>query len=91
MPMEAMPLYYENDNENEKLKRKAERICRFVMEVGNFGHNREVEWPNPFKRRVSLIWHKITDSVKLSFVFPLDALRFLLNYAADGVRELGRR
>lgn len=85
MPMEAMPLYYENDNENEKLKRKAERICRFVMEVGNFGHNREVKWNDSFNRRAMLIWHRITDTVKLLRVFPMDAPKFLLNYAWDGV------
>ena len=85
MPMEAMPLYYENDNENEKLKRKAERICRFVMEVGNFGHNREVKWNDSFNRRAMLIWHRITDTVKLLRVFPIDAPKFLVNYAWDGV------
>lgn len=85
MPMEAMPLYYENDNENEKLKRKAERIFRFVMEVGNFGHNREVKWNDSFNRRAMLIWHRITDTVKLLRVFPIDAPKFLLNYAWDGV------
>ena len=88
MPMEAMPLYYENDNENEKLKRKAERICRFVMEVGNFGHNREVKWNDSFNRRAMLIWHRITDTVKLLRVFPIDAPKFLLNYAWGGVRNL---
>lgn len=87
MPMEAMPLYYENDNENEKLKRKAERICRFVMEVGNFGHNREVKWNDSFNRRAMLIWHRITDTVKLLRVFPIDAPKYLLNYAWGGVRN----
>ena len=73
------------------LFKKADRIMEFVLEVGNFGHNREVEWANPIKRRTSLIWHRITDTVKLSFIFPLDAPRFLLNYAVDGVRGLVRR
>lgn len=91
MPMEAMPLYYENDNENEKLKRKAERICRFVMEVGNFGHNREVKWNDSFNRRAMLIWHRITDTVKLLRVFPIDAPKFLVNYAWDGVKAVVKR
>ena len=84
MPVEAMPLY----SEDAKWKRKADRICSFIMEVGNFGHNREVEWGNPFKRRSMLIWHRITDTIKLSRVFPIDAPKFLLNYAWDGVRGL---
>ena len=32
-----------------------------------------------------LIWHKITDTVKLLRVFPIDAPKFLLNYAWGGV------
>ncbi len=38
MPTDAMPLY----SEGAKWKRKAERICSFIMEVSNFGHNREI-------------------------------------------------
>ena len=84
MPVEAMPLY----SEDAKWKRKADRICSFIMEVGNFGHNREVEWSSPFKRRSMLIWHRITDTARLSFVFPVDAPKFLLNYACDGMRNV---
>lgn len=84
LPSEAMPLYLED----AKWKRKADRICSFVMMVGNFGHNREVEWTNPFKRRSMLIWHRITDTIRLLPVFPLDAPKFLLNYAVEGVRGI---
>ena len=84
MPADAMPLY----SENAKWKSKADRICSFIMEVGNFGHNREVEWSNPFKRRLMLIWHRITDTVRLSLVFPIDAPKFLMNYAIDGIRGM---
>lgn len=86
MPVEAMPLY--NDNHSANLRKKAERLMGFVLEVGNFGHNREVEWSNGFKRRSALIWHRITDTIKLSRVFPIDAPKFLLNYAWDGVRGM---
>jgi hypothetical protein len=84
IPADAMPLY----SEEPKWKRKADRICSFIMEVGNFGHNREVEWNNPFKRRSMLIWHRITDTISLSFVFPVDAPKFLVKYACDGVKYL---
>lgn len=84
MPREAMPLL--NENDNKKFKKKAAKLMEFVMEVGNFGHNREVDWSNGFKRRSMLIWHRITDTIKLSRVFPVDAPKFLLNYAWDGFR-----
>lgn len=76
---------------DSKYDKKTDRLMAFVLKVGNFGHNRDVEWANPIKRRTSLIRHRITDTVKLSFIFPLDAPRFLLNYAVDGVRGLVRR
>ena len=82
-----MPMFGSNVHE---FKLEAARLMDFVLKVGNFGHNREVEWSNGFKRRTSLIWHRITDTFKLSFVFPLDAPKFLLNYAVDGVRGLMR-
>lgn len=88
MPSEAMPLLDVNDN--KKFKKKAAKLMDFVMEVGNFGHNREVDWSNGFKRRSMLIWHRITDTIKLSRVFPIDAPKFLLDYAVDGVRGLMR-
>lgn len=88
MPREAMSLF--NENDNKKFKKKAAKLMDFVMEVGNFGHNREVDWSNGFKRRTSLIWHRITDTIKLARVFPVDAPRFLMNYAWDGVRGLVR-
>lgn len=87
MPETAMPMFGSNVQE---FKWEAARLMDFVLKVGNFGHNREVEWSNGFKRRTSLIWHRITDTFKLSFVFPLDAPSFLLNYAVDGVRGLMR-
>ena len=86
MPVDAIPFY----SEDAKWKSKADRICSFIMEVGNFGHNREVEWTDGFKRRSMLIWHRITDTVRLSFVFPFDAPKFLVNYACDGMRNVLR-
>ena len=88
MPETAMPMFGSNVHE---FKLEAARLMDFVLKVGNLGHNREVEWSNGFKRRTSLIWHRITDTFKLSFVFPLDAPKFLLNYAVDGVRGIVRR
>ena len=82
MPKEAMPLFSDNAN----VKRKSERLMGFVMEVGNFGHNREVDWSDVSKRRATLIWHKITDTIRLSKVFPIDAPKFLVNYAWEGVK-----
>ena len=85
MPADAMPFY---DVGCKMYDVRAERLMRFILKVGNFGHNREVEWSNPFKRRSMLIWHRIIDTVRLSLVFPGDAPKFLVNYAFDGVKYL---
>ena len=37
MPVEALPLY----SPDSKWSRKASRILSFVLETGNFGHNRD--------------------------------------------------
>ena len=85
MPEEAMPMF---GSSVQAFKGKAKRLMDFIMEVGNFGHNREVEWSNDLKRRTSLIWHRITDTFRLTFVFPYDAPKFLMNYALNGVKGI---
>ena len=85
MPAEAMPLC---DVRCKTYDVRARRLMNFILEVGNFGHNREVKWSSPVKRRSMLIWHRIIDTVRLSFVFPVDAPKFLANYACDGVRGI---
>lgn len=85
MPAEAMPFY---DVGGKMYDVRAKRLMRFILKVGNFGHNREIEWSNVFKRRSKLIWHRIIDTLRLSFVFPVDAPKFLVKYACDGVKYL---
>lgn len=85
MPAETMPFY------DSRFEAKGSRLMNFIMEVGNFGHNRNVEWSNPKKRRTTLIRHRISDTIKLSLVFPVDAPKFLINYAWDGVKGLLKR
>lgn len=77
MELDSIPLY----DSSKDWGRKADRLCSFVLKVGNFGHNRDVVWSNAFKRRLTLIWHKVVDTFRLSFVFPLDASKFFINYA----------
>jgi hypothetical protein len=73
---------------DSRFDKKADRMMSFIFDVGNFGHNREVEWSHASRRRMALIRHKITDTIRLSRIFPVDAPTFLLNYAWDGVKGL---
>jgi len=103
MPLEAMPLLNENDDStastgsvtgslqvNDRLRRKAERICSFVMEVGNFGHNRDTsyysKYPFLVRKAISMGW-RIGDLFRHARIFPLDSLRFFPKLMFDGVRS----
>ena len=80
MPVEAMPLINDNDNANEKLKRKAERICEFVMEVGNFGHNRDKSYFSKYPfliRKTISMGRRVGDLFRHARIFPKNTLRFL--------------
>lgn len=78
MPIEAMPHY--NENDNEKFKRKAELIIEFVLESGNFGHNREAA-----QGKLYSAWQKIKDFARHSLVFPWDSIKFFLHFMWNGI------
>lgn len=86
MPEEAMPLY----SADAKWKRKAARICSFIMEVGNFGHNRDTsyysKYPFLIRKSISMGW-RIGDLFRHARIFPLDSLRFLPKIMYDGLRS----
>ena len=81
MPVEAMPLYdSSNVQEFKKFKGKADRIMEFVMESGNFGHNREVA-----TGKLGSAWLKVKDFARHARVFPLDSLKFFWHFIWNGV------
>ena len=86
MPVEAMPLY----SADAKWKHKAARICSFIMEVGNFGHNRDTnyysKYPFLIRKAISMGW-RISDLFRHARIFPLDSLRFLPKIMYDGLRS----
>lgn len=86
MPLEVMPLY----SADAKWKRKAARICSFIMEVGNFGHNRNTSYYRKFpflvRKTVSMGW-RIGDLFRHARIFPLNSIRFLPKIMYDGLRS----
>lgn len=91
MPIEAMPFL--NVNECTSLKKKADRLCSFIMEVGNFGHNRDTSYYGryPFVIRKAIsAWRRTKDIFHHIMIFPLDSLRFFLNIMFNGVRSAMR-
>ena len=78
MPVSAMPLF--NENECRKLHRKADHILQFVLESGNFGHNREAA-----NGKFCSAWYKMKDFARHSRIFPLDSIKFFWHFLWNGV------
>lgn len=81
MPVEAMPLFNENDNQNHNLHRKADHIMDFVLEVGNFGHNRESAGG-----KIGSAWSKMKDFARHARVFPWDSVKFFIHFLGNGIQ-----
>lgn len=89
MPREAMPMFDSGSSTSEaaeqsvkihdsRFKRKAERILNYVMQVGNFGHNRDMSYKTerPFLVRMMIsLKHRTSDFMKQVMVFPVDSVR----------------
>lgn len=87
MPIEAMPFY----SSSWWWHRKASRIMRFVLETGNFGHNRDYsysyKYPKLIVKAISL-WKHTWDLSRQFFVFPLDSIRVWRSMVMIGVNQL---
>lgn len=88
MPVEAMPLFNENDKLNHKLQRKAKLIKDFVLEVGNMGHNRDssyfVKYPYVIRKTCSL-GRRCGDLFHHARIFTMDSLRFFSTLFFNGL------
>ncbi len=75
MPVEAMPMY------DSRFKVKGERILKFVLECGNFGHNRETT-----SGKIGSAWSKLKDFARHARVFPIDSVKFFCHFMVDGIK-----
>lgn len=89
MPLDVEALLLDGEKELGEYRTKADRICSFVMEVGNFGHNRDMsyysKYPFLVRKAISMGW-RIGDLFRHARIFPLDSLRILPKLMLDGVR-----
>ena len=83
MPREVMPFY----SSSRKWNRKAKRICKFVIEVGNMGHNRDTRFYASkwfFVRKVKSFGIRLKDLIRHASIFPLDSVVFFINITTNG-------
>lgn len=84
LPLEAAPLY------ECGFEKKADRAMNYILEVGNFGHNRDSSYlkeKSSIKRKSNILLHQMKDSLRLANIFPIDAWRFFLRAVSDGVKN----
>lgn len=88
MPKEAMPLY----DSDEKWSIKAERVLRFVMKVGNFGHEsrRNYSGMSYVKRKFISFWGRQSDMLRHFRIFPLDSIIFFSGVIKSGLHAVVR-
>ena len=84
MPVEAIPYY----SDSRKWSRKARKIMEFVLETGNFGHNRDYsyykKYPFVIFKAISF-WRHIKDFGRYFVIFPLDAIKVTWTRICHGV------
>lgn len=90
MPVEAMPLY----DSSRKWRRKEGRIIDYVLEVGNFGHNRDLEYKrtSSFARRLMISFgRRVHDFRSQIRVFPLDTVIAFWGVMKTGIWVISKR
>ena len=82
MPSYAMPLY----SPSRKWSKKAERIIEFMLETGNFGHNRQLTHAKSrVGGKILSAWHKMKDFVRHARLFPCDSVKFFFYFLENGI------
>lgn len=86
MPIDAMPLY----EDKSSLKRKSIRIMSFILDVGNFGHNRDrsyyQKYPFLIRKTISM-GRRCGDLIQHAIIFPWDSIRFFPAIIINGLRS----
>lgn len=79
-----MPLY----DPTPKWSKKARHIYKFVMDVGNFGHNRDLSYNGKYNlivRKAISFWWRLRDIMVHATAFPLSSIRIFPIMFVDGM------
>lgn len=86
MPVEAMPFY------DSRFKAKGAKIMAFVLESGNFGHNRQRKHSDSYVGNKALaLCHKFKNFRRHLNVFPLDSVIFFFCFVLSGLDAASRK
>ena len=85
MPADAMPLY----SDAPKYRRKADRICRLVLQTGNMGHNIDQSYRTKYPGLVAKVitfFRRLGEFARLMIIFPENAAGFFARYVGRRVK-----
>ncbi len=86
MPIEAVPLY----DASSYWRRKASRVISYILEMGNFGQNRDNSYQkttNVIARKFISFFRSTNDSLRILFIFPFDSISIWFVKFGIGLRE----
>ena len=85
-PSDIMPLF----TDSKHWSRKSERLKSFIIESGNFGHNKDTsyfdKYPFVIRKAISL-WGIVKDTYTHILIFPFDGLKSFCNVFVYGMKE----
>ena len=88
MPVDALPFY----DSTSHWSHKADRINAFILEVGNFGRNRDKsyydKYPYVVYKAISL-WSHVKDFYRHLMIFPIDSLSVFVRTIIVGMNAVG--
>ena len=87
MPQEKVPFY----SPSTKWKRKANKLVSFIIETGNFGHNRDFSYYSSkayFVRKAISLKRHMSDLLKQFTIFPLDTIKVWNGMMIEGISEV---
>ncbi len=87
MPEEAMPFY----EHKLSLHRKAEKICKLVIETGNFGHNKDESYRMRYSGLTGnfiTAWRRFKEFARIAMIFPCNAPKFYVTYLINRFRAV---
>lgn len=86
MPAEAMPLY----SADSKWARKGDKICAFVMQVGNLGHKQRRNYRGQayLVRKFRSFWGRLCDMLRHFSIFPMDSVLFFGGVIRSGMHAV---
>lgn len=92
IPVEAMPLFEDDDAHNVNLDKKADKICKFVLEVGNFGHKQRRDYSGMgyLRRKFVSVWGRLSDMLRHFQLFPKDSIVFFGGVLRSGLHATVR-